>query len=155
MTWHVIYTRPRNEKKVTEQLERLGIIVYCPLVTQIKQWSDRKRKVQTPLIPSYVFVNVIENERERVLQVHGVLRFVFWLGKPAVIGNDEMELMRNTINQPHSEVFLTALRPGEMVALEQGVFKGQKAMIEQVSNTKLHLYLPSIGAKLIVNKDSL
>ena len=58
MPWFALYTRPKNEKKVTEQLVKLGIEVYCPLVTQVKQWSDRKKKVATPLISSYVFVNI-------------------------------------------------------------------------------------------------
>jgi hypothetical protein len=51
MEWFALYTKPRNEKKVTETLAALGIEVYCPLVTTIKQWSDRKKKVESPLIP--------------------------------------------------------------------------------------------------------
>ena len=52
MPWFAIYTRPKNEKKVAEQLFNLGIEVYCPMVTQMKQWSDRKKKVESPLISS-------------------------------------------------------------------------------------------------------
>jgi len=70
MTWYALYTKPKNEKKVTEQLQKSGIEVYCPMVTQIKQWSDRKKKTETPLIPSYVFVNIEEKNRNDVFEVH-------------------------------------------------------------------------------------
>ena len=56
MEWYAIYTKPRNEKKVAENLAAIGIESYCPIVTTLKQWSDRKKMVETPLIPSYVFV---------------------------------------------------------------------------------------------------
>ena len=58
MPWYVLYTKPRQEKKVTDSLNAIGVEAYCPLVTVIKQWSDRKKKVQIPLINSYVFVNI-------------------------------------------------------------------------------------------------
>ena len=85
MEWFALYTKPRNEKKVAENLAALGIEVYCPLVTTIKQWSDRKKKVESPLIPSYVFVKIEEANRKEVFQVSGVVQYVFWLGKPAKI----------------------------------------------------------------------
>ena len=74
MPWYVIYTKPRNEKKVADRLKHLGIDVYCPMITMIKQWSDRKKKVQIPLLNSYVFVNLNEKDRELVFQVSGVVR---------------------------------------------------------------------------------
>ena len=58
MPWYVLYTKPRQEKKVADGLIAIGIAAYCPLVTTIKQWSDRKKKVEVPLINSYVFVNI-------------------------------------------------------------------------------------------------
>ena len=80
MPWYVIYTKPRNEKKVAERLQQIGITVYCPMITMIKQWSDRKKKVQIPLLNSYVFVCLEDKEREKVFQVSGVVRYLFWLG---------------------------------------------------------------------------
>jgi transcription antitermination factor NusG len=58
MPWFVLYTQPRNEKKVAERLEKLGIKAYCPMTIQVRQWSDRKKKVEVPLLNSYVFVPI-------------------------------------------------------------------------------------------------
>ena len=66
MTWLAIYTKSKNEKKVTEELLKMGIETYCPMVTEIKQWSDRKKKVETPLIPPYVFVNIDAQHKNEV-----------------------------------------------------------------------------------------
>ena len=63
MPWFAIYTKPKNEKKVVEGLEKIGVEVYCPMITQVKQWSDRKKKVEMPLINSYVFVNIADKNR--------------------------------------------------------------------------------------------
>ncbi|MDX1426779.1 MAG: transcription termination/antitermination NusG family protein [Salegentibacter mishustinae] len=49
MSWYVLYTKPRTEKRVAESLEQMGVEVYCPLITEIKQWKDRKKKLKTPL----------------------------------------------------------------------------------------------------------
>ena len=99
MPWNVIYTKARNEKKVASQLEKSGFEVYCPIVTQIKQWSDRKKKVETPLIPSYVFVNVEEKNRDDVFEVHGVVRYLFWLGKPAIVKNEEILALQEGLKE--------------------------------------------------------
>ena len=79
MPWYVLYTKSRQEKKVTEALNLLGVNAYCPVVTTMKQWSDRKKKVEEPLIKSYVFVNLEESNRDIVFEVPGVVRYLFWL----------------------------------------------------------------------------
>ena len=94
MEWFALYTKPRNEKKVAENLAAIGIEVYCPIVTTLKQWSDRKKKVESPLIPSYVFVKIEEANRKDVFQVAGVVQYVFWLGKPAKIKPQELEALK-------------------------------------------------------------
>ena len=85
MNWYVVYTKPRWEKKVVEQLNQKGIECYCPLITQVRQWSDRKKKVDVPLFNSYVFVHLEESDRNSVFLSSGVVRYLFWLGKLAVV----------------------------------------------------------------------
>ena len=65
-SWHVIYTKPRAEKKVEERLNNFGIEAYCPVKQQVKQWSDRKKKILIPVLPSMVLVNIDEKERNKV-----------------------------------------------------------------------------------------
>jgi transcription antitermination factor NusG len=155
LNWYAIYTKPRKEQKVAQQLEQLGFTIYLPLRTEIRQWSDRKRKVVSPLFTSYVFIQIEDSKRETVFIIDGLMNYVFWLGKPAIIRNKEMELMRNEIDKPNSEVFVTALQPGEQIELQQGVFKGQQATVEHVSNQKTHLFLPSLGIKLVISKSAI
>ena len=73
MNWYVVYTKPKWEKKVAEQLINSGIECYCPLITQVRQWSDRKKKVEVPLFNSYVFVQLPDAERNKVFQSVGVV----------------------------------------------------------------------------------
>jgi transcriptional antiterminator RfaH len=155
LNWYALYTKPRKEQKVADQLKRLGFTVYLPLKAEIKQWSDRKKKVVSPLFSSYVFIQIEESKRAEVFIIDGVLNYVFWLGSPAIIRNEEMELMRNEIDKPNREIIVTALQAGELVQVQQGVFKGQQAVLQYISGQKAHLFLPSLGIKLVINRTSL
>src|SRR5882672_9281224 len=92
--WYAVYTRPKWEKKVAELLNRKNIDNYCPLQKSIRQWSDRKKTIFEPLFNSYVFVNVSETDHLRVKETDGILNFVYWLGKPAVVKGAEIEAIR-------------------------------------------------------------
>jgi transcription antitermination factor NusG len=155
LNWYALYTKPRKEQKVAQQLEQLGFTIYLPLKTEIRQWSDRKKKVTVPLFSSYVFIQIEDSKRAQVFIIDGVMNYVFWLGKPAIIRNEEMTMMKNEIDKPNSEIIITALHPGEKLQLEQGVFKGQNATVEYISNQKAHLFLPNLGIKLVINRKAL
>lgn len=155
MTWFALYTKARNEKKVADRLEKSGIEVYCPMVTQIKQWSDRKKKVETPLIPSYVFVNIEEKNRNDVFEVHGVVRYLFWLGKPAIVRDSEIEAIQNWISAPNDyEVSVDGWKKGDKVILESGPFVTQPALVQEVNPNHYVLILESLGCVLKVQKKS-
>ena len=153
--WYALYTKPRKEQKVAQQLDQLGFTVYLPLKTELRQWSDRKKKVISPLFTSYVFIQIEESKRDTVFVIDGILNYVFWLGKPAVIRNEDMEVMRKTINQPNTEVLITHLQSGQQLQIQQGAFKGQEALVEFISNQKAHLFLPSLGMKLVISRMAL
>jgi transcriptional antiterminator RfaH len=152
MEWFALYTKPRNEKKVTETLAALGIEVYCPLVTTIKQWSDRKKKVESPLIPSYVFVKIEEANRKDVFQVAGVVQYVFWLGKPAKIQPHEIEALKAKLATPVINVTIETWTPNAQIQISEGPFKNQMAVVEKVSTNKVTLILKSLGIRLIIDR---
>lgn len=152
MEWFALYTKPRNEKKVAENLAALGIEVYCPLVTTIKQWSDRKKKVESPLIPSYVFVKIEEANRKDVFQVAGVVQYVFWLGKPAKIQPHEIEALKTQLAAPVVKVTLETWTPNAQIQINEGLFKNQMAVVEKVSTNKVTLILKSLGIRLIIDR---
>jgi transcription antitermination factor NusG len=152
MEWFALYTKPRNEKKVAENLASLGIEVYCPLVTTIKQWSDRKKKVESPLISSYVFVKIEEANRKDVFQVAGVVQYVFWLGKPAKIKPHEIEALKTQLAAPVVKVTLETWTPNAQIQINEGPFKNQMAVVEKVSTNKVTLILKSLGIRLIIDR---
>ena len=92
--WFVIYTKSRNELRVTERLLCIGIEVYTPTRVEVRQWSDRKKKIIVPLLPSMVLVCLKENEVDRVFDVPGVVRYLFENGKRAVVFDKDVLAMR-------------------------------------------------------------
>ena len=90
MFWRVLYTNPRAEMKVTQRLEKIGVEAYCPARMEMRQRSDRKKKIWVPLLPSMVLVNIEEREKNKVFDVQGVVRYLFWLGQPAKVSVEEV-----------------------------------------------------------------
>jgi transcriptional antiterminator RfaH len=152
MEWFALYTKSRNEKRVAENLAALGIEAYCPLVTTIKQWSDRKKKVESPLIPSYVFVKIEEANRKDVFQVAGVVQYVFWLGKPAKIKPQEIEALKIQLATPVVKVDIETWTPNAQIQINEGPFKNQMAVVDKVSTHKVTLIIKSLGIRLIINR---
>jgi transcription antitermination factor NusG len=144
--WLVIYTKPQTEKNVAKRLSKLGIEIYCPTYTTIRTWSDRKKKIELPLIRSYVFVRPKPNENLTILNDPHVLRFVYWNGKPISVKTEEIEAMQNLTEITTS----LALQVGSEITIEQGHFQGQVAEVISVKRNKTTLYLPSLNMKIIV-----
>ena len=150
MEWYALYTKPRWEKKVAKELEEIGIEVYCPMVTEVRQWSDRKKKVSFPLFKSYVFVRISEKKRQQVLEVPGVVQFVYWLGTPAVIRDSEIKTIQKWLEGSDVEsVEISELNPGDRLTIANGSFKGKEATISEVGNKRLRLILKNLG--IVVN----
>ncbi|MBD0725635.1 antitermination protein NusG [Flavobacterium sp. L1I52] len=149
MNWYVVYTKPKWEKKVAEQLVQRGIECYCPLVTQIRQWSDRKKKVEVPLFNSYVFVRLEEKDRNLVFQSSGVVRYLFWLGKPAIVREEEIATIKNWLSMPDAyEVSVAAFQVGDKIVLDSGPFQSQEAVVKEVNKNSYVLFLESLGCVL-------
>jgi transcription antitermination factor NusG len=153
MPWFAIYTRPKNEKKVVEGLEKIGVEVYCPMVTQVKQWSDRKKKVEAPLINSYVFVNIEDKKRNIVFEVPGVVRYLFWLGKPAVIQEHEIDLLKASLKGVFSSVEVNGIQPGDTLTISKGPFQGKEGVVSQVDKNNIRLVLKELGVTITISKE--
>ena len=151
MAWYALYTNPRQEKKVTTRLQQLGIEVYCPLIIQVRQWSDRKKKVEVPLLPSYVFVKLESNERNQVFQVSGVVRYLYWLGQPAVIKEHEIVQMQNWLEGTVTSFEISSIQPGDTYEISSGPFIGKKGIVDKVGSSQITLILEQLGVKIILN----
>lgn len=152
MPWYALYTESRQEKKVTARLAQLGIEVYCPLIIQERQWSDRKKKVEVPLLPSYVFVNVEPNHREQVFQVSGVVRYLYWLGQPAIIKDAEIETLQKWLQDKVVSFEIIGIQPGTLYEIPSGPFIGQKGIVDKVDKSQITLILEQLGVKVILHK---
>ena len=150
MNWFVVYTKPRFEKKVEERLLSLGIEAYCPVRKEIRLWSDRKKKVDVPVLPSMVLVKLDEKNINYVFNVNGVVRYMFWLGKRAIVRQKEVDILKiylngNTIiNQE-----IIKFNPGDRINVEG--FNNEDGVIEKVSNNTAWIFLENLGYTIKLN----
>jgi transcription antitermination factor NusG len=147
MAWYVLYTKPRNEKKLAARLESKGITAYCPMQEVVKQWSDRKKKVLEPVFRSYIFVSLEEYDKEQtsVLETQGAVRFLWWLKKPGVVRDEEIEAIRNFLNNYKGAHLTVTMEEGMEVVIRDGVLKEQTGKIVKIKGNRAILELKSLG----------
>jgi len=151
--WLAVYTKPRWEKKVDGTLLRKGLNSWCPLQRVEKKWSDRKKIIEEPLFRSYVFVNVSGDERLSVLQTEGVINFVHYLGKPAIIKDEEIALIKSYLLHAESTISVQSLqsfRENDKVIISQGVFMDNTGTVLRSGNKKIYVRLESLGQVMVV-----
>lgn len=151
-TWYALYVRSRWEKKSAQWMTERGYTVYLPLVKTLKQWSDRKKKVEIPLISSYVFIKVSEKEYYKILETPGVVSYVTFEGKAAPIRDSQIDMMRNAIEGNLCiEAVGTALEKGQRVKVISGPMKGAEGEFVKVAHkTNFIINMNSIGFSLKV-----
>ena len=152
--WFVVYTRPQQELKVASQLSAMGITNYCPTVTLIKQYSDRKKKVSKPLLSSYVMVQLEENQREKVFSCTGIVRYLFFLRKPAVVPASDIKLMQDHLSGVYNHIKVTTLRVGDSHTITKGPFSGVSGRVVQSDKAKVKLELASLGMSITLKKQA-
>ena len=152
--WFVVYTRPQQELKVADQLSDIGITNYCPTITILKQYSDRKKKLNRPLIPSYVMVQLEESQREKVFSCPGIIRYLFFLGKPAIVSATEIDQMKDYLNGVYDDIRVTTLSVGESHTISEGPFSGVCGKVVHTDNNKVKLELASLGMQIILKKQA-
>jgi len=152
--WFAVYTRPRWEKKVAELLDKKEIINYCPLNRVHKQWRDRKKVIHEPLFKSYVFVRVSAKEVTTVLETFGIVRFVTWLKKPAVIRDEEIQTIREFLCE-HSNVQIEPIpfALNDSVRIIDGPLSNREGHIIGFNQSRVKVYLPSLGFIMSVEID--
>ncbi|MBW7913720.1 MAG: UpxY family transcription antiterminator [Taibaiella sp.] len=150
MKWYVLYTKPRNEKKVTALLAEKDINVYCPLKEEIKQWSDRKKKVAEPVFKSYIFVQLEDYKKEsvEVLLTPGAVRFLWWNGKPGVVQSNEIKAIRDFLNDYKDAEITVELKAGEHIKVKEGPLKDAEGKVLMIKGNKAVLHLHTLGLNM-------
>ena len=156
--WHALYVRSRAEKKVLAQLEDMGIQAYLPLITYVKQWSDRKKKVEEPLFKSYVFVYSNEKEHIPVLNVYGVLKFVTFEHEAVIVPENQILAIKRYIQDyergEEGKIMNDNddLKEGQMVRIINGPMKGLIGRLDTIMDKRrLIVFIDVVGKFIPVN----
>jgi transcription antitermination factor NusG len=147
-SWRAFYTRPRHELKAAARLEEQGIEIYCPTYRTKVKWSDRWKRVTKPLFTSYIFANVDEKERIFVLEDPSISRCVFYLGKPAEIRDEEIQAIKQLLDQAE-EIELKHFEPGAKVQITEGPLAGRTGIIVHGDGTKASLRIEALGTEIV------
>lgn len=149
--WLVIYVRPRWEKKVDRLLQEQGIDTFCPLRTTENQWADRKKMVSVPLFTGYVFVKIDDRELTKVRYTLGVVNYIYFMGKPAVIRESEIEQLKELMKTYNNlEIInLKDLSPGDRVRIKSGLFYNHEGKIIKVQGKTVLMSLDHIECALV------
>src|SRR6478736_8838352 len=151
--WFAIYTKPRWEKKVNSILLLKGINSWCPVQKTERQWSDRKKIIEDPLFKSYVFVKINDDEKLPVLQTEGVLNFVHFLGKPAVIKDEEIEIIKSFLLEKDAKINIRSLqdfKEDDKVVIKHGIFMDNTGTVIRAAAKKIYVRLESLDQVMIV-----
>ncbi len=151
--WHVVYTRSRAEKKVLLELIASDIECFLPLQKQLRQWKDRKKWVETPLIPGYCFVNITRKEYDMVLQLANVVSYITFERKAAIVSQQEIDAIRTLLQQFDFEVDVTMenFAPGKVVEVIEGPMVGLKGeLVECRGKNKFVLRIEQINTSFLV-----
>ena len=140
--WFALYTKPRTELKVSQRLSVLGIENYTPTRMEVRQWSDRKKKIVVPLLPSMVLVNLLEKNVNKVFEVKGVERYLFENQKRAEVSDQEVLAMKYYIENTY-HLNEQNLAVGETVKVP---LLEEEATILFVKGNKCMAQLKKIGA---------
>ena len=147
--WYAVYTRPRWEKKVSSLLEEKGTIHYCPITKVTKQWSDRKKVVLEPVFKGYVFVKLEATKKWEIKLVPGILNFVYWLGKPAKIREEEILIIKKFLNEfGDVQVEEKGLTVNSEVRIKQGILMDYKGMVVEVMGNRAIVKIDSMNLQL-------
>ena len=149
--WYVLYTSPRFEKRVRERLERNGVECYLPLHRCPRVWSDRVKLVDVPLFNSYIFVRCKAHEIYSMISINGVVRVVFYNGLPAIIRQEEIDAIKQFLEEAKEKVLCT----GDEVEILTGSMKHRFGKIVKIKKKYVLLHIEQLAATVCVNTESI
>ncbi len=152
--WHVIYTKSKWERKVDDLLMQRGFESWCPVQKQERQWSDRKKIIEVPLFRSYVFVKTSKEDYARVLSTIGVVNFLYFEKKPAIIRDVEIEEIKKYLGLSTTKsiqiIDMTNIPAQTKVSINQGLFMGQRGEVIKSGKNNVFVKLESLQMMMIV-----
>ena len=153
--WYAIWTRSRHEKLVRDQLTQKQIDVFLPTITKWSRWKDRKKQVDWPLFPGYIFARFDANDRLAVLKCGGVVMIVGTDGTPSPIPEVEIRGIRTLVESELSYDSCPLIKEGTMVEVKHGPLKGVVGRLTRKgAHARLILSVALIGQAVSVEVDA-
>jgi transcription antitermination factor NusG len=155
LLWYAAYTRSHHEKSVAEHLETRAVQHFLPLYETVRNWKDRRKQMELPLFPGYIFVRIPLQERLRVLVVPGVVRLVGFDNRPAALPDDEIEMLRGVMgrglrSEPHPYLMV-----GRRVRIARGALAGMEGvLVRKKGRVRLVLSIDLIRQSAMIEVDS-
>lgn len=151
--WYAVYTKARAEKKTAELLKKNGMEVYLPLQKTLRQWSDRKKWVEVPLIRTYLFVKTNLSDYFEILNTPGVVRLITFEGKPAPIPEHQIKALQAIITENvEIDAVDTNIPEGSPVEIIHGSLKGIKGeLVRHGTKKKVVIKLDHIATSFFIN----
>jgi len=154
-SWFVFYTYPKAEKRVSAQLVKAGYNTYLPLQEEVRQWHDRKKRLQLPIFPNYVFVKTDLYKIYEVLKFPRVVRCIKFNDKPTRVREDEIDLIRRIERNCTNIVLSNKLEKGQKVIIQGGPLNGLQGVIEEFKDSRyMIIHIDSISYSLKVSLKS-
>src|SRR5258708_1431472 len=129
--WYAVYTCAQHEKRVAQQLYAHGVAHYLPLYEAVHRWKDRRKLVQLPLFPGYVFVRIPLRDRLDVLRLAGVVRLVGFNGAPTPLPEQEVEGLRRALTEGVRAEPHPYLSVGRRVRITRGPLVGREGILRR------------------------
>lgn len=127
--WYALYTRPNFEKRVEQELQKMGVQPYLPLRATLRQWSDRKKWIEAPLFSCYVFVKADARERLLALTPDGVVRMLGHHGQPSIIPEFEITAVKNMLAHDFDPEPIPRVVPGDLLEITSGPLAGMRGVL--------------------------
>ena len=143
--WFVLYTKPKHEIKVKENLSSVGVESFCPTVVSDRIWSDRIKRVREVIIKSIVFVKCSDNERNNVFDIPSTVRYLFYCSKPAIVLENEIEYLKKL--EENNYIINKHLSIGDMIFLDK---INQEGIVDKKTNVKTWINLKNINVRICI-----
>lgn len=151
-SWFAVYVKSRAEKKVAAEFQKFGIDYFLPLIKELRQWSDRKKWVESPLFRSYIFVHIEPKDHFNVLQITGVVRYITFEGKAVAIPDQQIEAVKYYLNGKELDpIDDTSWVKGKKVEIISGSLTGLSGeLVEVKGKRKVKVEIEAVGSSILI-----
>jgi transcription antitermination factor NusG len=155
--WYAVYVKSRTEKKAETELRLMEIETYLPIQRKLRQWSDRKKWVEMPLISGYLFVRISRKEYDPVLQSNYVVSYVRFEGKAATIPDNQIDYLKLMLKQDNLDIEITreSFEPGQLIEVIDGPLIGLRGKLIRIKGkNKVAIELEQLGYSALIEIQS-